>query len=104
MQRLQARAHPKRSYPRHRQQWPCQKEEVFWQVYERLELYEQQKPSNYSQSDKNTVSGMKLQESLLATGKFHNNEAAVILENMVKVGKLKQVMLDTFRKVNHEIV
>ena len=79
----------------------AKKEDVFWEVYDRLEAEEQNKSSNFSQADKNTVSGKKLQESLLATGEFHNGEAALRLENMVNAGKLKEVMLDTFRKVNH---
>ena len=80
----------------------AKKEEMFWQVYDSLELEEQQEPSNFGQSDKNTVSGKKLQERLMATGEFHNGQAVLILEDMVKVGKLKKVMLDTFARVNHE--
>jgi polyhydroxyalkanoate synthesis regulator phasin len=68
-------------------------------VYERLELEEQQEPSNFGQADKNTISGKKLLDGLVATGEFHNREAALMLENMVGTGKLKQVMLDTFERV-----
>ena len=80
----------------------AKKEDVFWQVYDRLEAEEHQDSSNFSQADKNTVSGKKLQESLLATGEFHNSEAALMLENIVKADKLKEVILDTFERVNHE--
>jgi DNA-binding transcriptional ArsR family regulator len=78
----------------------AKKEEMFWQVYDSLELEEQQEPSNFGQSDKDTVSGKKLQERLMATGEFHNGQAALIVENMVKAGRLKQVMLDTFARVS----
>lgn len=77
----------------------AKKEHAFWQVYERLELEEQQEPSNFGQADKNTISGKKLRDGLVATGEFHNREAALMLENMVGTGKLKQVMLDTFERV-----
>jgi DNA-binding transcriptional ArsR family regulator len=78
----------------------AKKEEMFWQVYDSLELEEQQEPSNFGQSDKDTVSGKKLQERLMATGEFHNGQAALIVENMIKAGRLKQVMLDTFARVS----
>jgi hypothetical protein len=80
----------------------AKKEDVFWQVYDKLELEEQNEFSNFIQTDKNTISGKKLRDGLVATCEFHNGEAALMLENMVSAGKLKQVMLDTFARVNDE--
>jgi hypothetical protein len=58
-------------------------------MYDELELEEQQATSNVSQADKNTISGKKLEERLVLTGGFRGDEAAIMLENMVKAGRLK---------------
>jgi len=54
---------------------------------------------NYTDIDKSTVSGKKLEERLISTGQFYNGDAARMVKEMVRVGKLEEVMLDTYRRV-----
>lgn len=80
----------------------AKREDIFWKVYDGLESEELNDRSNFLEADKNTVNGKKLQERLIATGEFHNGDAELMLQNMVKAGKLELVMLDTYRRVRKQ--
>jgi hypothetical protein len=69
----------------------------FWQTYD--ELQEEEATYNYTEIDKSTVSGKKLEERLISTGQLYNGDAARMIKEMVRVGKLEEVMLDTYRRV-----
>jgi hypothetical protein len=71
--------------------------DLFWHTYDELQLEEA--TSNYTDVDKSTVSGKKLEERLISTGKFYNGDAARMIKEMVNTGKLKEVMLDTYCRV-----
>jgi hypothetical protein len=76
--------------------------EIFWQVYD--ELQREEELSNYSEIDKVTVSGKKLEERLISTGEFYNGDAARMIREMVRVGRLEEVMLGTYRKITPQNV
>lgn len=76
------------------------KEDVLWKTYIPLEEQQEQDPTNYTQADKKTVGGAQLRERLVSSGHFSEDEAIEIISDMVKVGKLKEVMLDTYRRMN----
>jgi hypothetical protein len=71
-------------------------ENKFWKVYD--EILREEELSNYSDVDKTTVSGKKLEERLISTGKFYNGDAARMIRKMVSAGRLVEVMLDTYRR------
>jgi hypothetical protein len=74
-------------------------ENTFWQVYDELQQEEELSNDNYSDVDKNTISGKKLEERLISTGQFYNGDAIKMIKDMVKAGKLKEVMLDTYMRL-----
>jgi DNA-binding transcriptional ArsR family regulator len=76
------------------------KEDVLWETYVPLEEQQEQDPTNYTQADKKTVGGAQLRERLVSSGHFSEDEAIEIISDMVKAGKLKEVMLDTYRRMN----
>jgi hypothetical protein len=76
------------------------KEDVLWETYVPLEEQQEQDPNNQMQADKKTVGGAQLRERLVSSGHFSQDEAIEIISDMVKVGKLKEVMLDTYRRMN----
>jgi hypothetical protein len=69
--------------------------EIFWQKF--THLANNDKPSAM-QSDKGTVGRYELQEALVSSGKFHQNDALVIIDEMIKLHKINIVALDTYRK------
>jgi hypothetical protein len=56
--------------------------DIFWQIYD--ELQQEEALSNYSEIDKVTVSGKKLEERLISTGEFYNGDAARMIREMVR--------------------
>lgn len=74
-------------------------EDTFWQVYEELLKEEELSNDSYSDIDKNTINGKKLENHLLSTGEFYNGDAAKMIRRMVDAGKLEEVMLDTYRRI-----
>jgi hypothetical protein len=73
-------------------------EDTFWQVYEELLKEEELFNNSYSDIDRNTINGKKLENRLLLTG-VYNGDAAKIIRRMVVAGKLEEVMLDTYRRL-----
>jgi hypothetical protein len=49
-------------------------------------------------ADKGTVGRYDLQQALVSTGKFYQNDALVIIDDMVRLEKIRIVMTDTYRK------
>jgi hypothetical protein len=74
-------------------------EVTFWQVFEELLKEEELTNDSYSDIDKNTINGKKLERRLLSTGEFYNGDAAKMIKKMVNEGKLKEVMLDTYSRI-----
>jgi hypothetical protein len=74
-------------------------ENTFWQVFDELQQEEELSNDNYSDIDKTTISGKKLEERLISTGEFYNGDAIKMIKDMVKAGKLKEVMLDTYMRL-----
>jgi hypothetical protein len=74
-------------------------ENTFWQVYNELQQEEELSNDNYLDIDKTTISGKKLEERLISTGEFYNGDAIRMIKDMVKAGKLKEVMLDTYMRL-----
>jgi hypothetical protein len=73
-------------------------ENMFWEVYDQLLWEEESMNDSYSDIDKNTINGQKLEHRLMSTGEFYNGDAAKMIKRMVNTGKLEEVMLDTYRK------
>jgi hypothetical protein len=63
------------------------REVIFWQRFNELES-----------SGNQTVKGEELRGSLVSSGKFYQSDAAMIIEQLVKTGKIEEVSFDTFRK------
>jgi hypothetical protein len=76
----------------------CAQENTFWRVYNELQQEEELSNDTYSNVDKTTISGKKLEERLISTGEFYNGDAIRMIKDMVKAGKLKEVMLDTYMR------
>jgi hypothetical protein len=75
-------------------------EELSWPLYEELEKQELKNTSNHMQVDKYTVSRNKLHAALMATGRFSEGQATRIIDDMIKAGKLEEVMIGTLRRAN----
>ena len=63
------------------------REVVFWQRFKELE----------HKSPDGTVKGQDLRGSLVSSGKFYQSDAAMIIEHLVKNGKIEEVSFDTFK-------
>jgi len=74
------------------------KEELSWPLYQELEKHELEDSANHMQADKNTVSRKKLHSALVASGHFSAGEATQTIEDLIKSGKLEEVMIDTLRR------
>ena len=77
-------------------------EELSWPLYEELEKYELKDASNHMQVDKNTVSRRKLHAALMAAGHFSEGQANQIIDEMIKAGKLEEVIIGTLRRANKD--
>ena len=67
-------------------------------LYQELEKHELEDSANHMQADKNTVSHKKLHSALVASGHFSAGEATQTIEDLIKSGKLEEVMIDTLRR------
>lgn len=74
-------------------------------AYERIEVFcekfdqlpEVVKPFAM-QSDEGTVGRFELQEALVSSGKFHQNDAVIIIDEMISMHKISIVAVNTYRK------
>jgi hypothetical protein len=84
------------------------KQQIFWKIYSDLENDELLKSSNVDnisitmQIDKNTISGTELKKRLVSSNKFSVGDAVLIIEEMVKAGRLEKVSFDTYRRIKTE--
>jgi hypothetical protein len=69
--------------------------DIFWQKFNQLTNID--KPFTM-QSDKRTVGRYELQEALVSSGKFHQNDALVIIDYMTNLHKIIKVAVDTYTK------
>ena len=64
------------------------REVVFWQRFKELE----------HKSPDGTVKGQDLRGSLVSSGKFYQSDAAMIIERLMKTGKIEEISFDTFKR------
>jgi hypothetical protein len=69
--------------------------EIFWHKFN--ELANANKPFAM-QSVKGTVGRYELQQALVSSGRFHQNDALVIIDDMVNLHKIIIVAVDTYRE------
>jgi hypothetical protein len=79
-----------------------EEEELSWPLYEELEKQELKDASNHMQVDKNTVSRKKLHAALMVCGHYSEGQATRIIDDMIKAGKLEEVMIGTLRRTKIE--
>jgi hypothetical protein len=72
--------------------------EKLWPLFDELEREEQEDPANFVQADKNTVNRKNLHDKLVESGYFSTIDAEETIDEMVRMGKLEQVMMDTLRR------
>jgi hypothetical protein len=73
---------------------------IFYQVFNELENTSNLHPGSYSSDDKGTIGGGELRGHLVSVGKFTPNDAEWIVKEMQRIGNIKKVALDTFRRVS----
>jgi predicted transcriptional regulator len=70
---------------------------TFWRKFGELENAEVHLNPGM-EVDKTTISGEKLQDALVSSGKFTQSEADIIIKDMEKDGLIEQVSWDTYRR------
>ena len=70
---------------------------TFWRIFGDLEDDEQYSNPGM-EMDKTTISGEKLQNKLVSSGKFIQSDAAIIIEEMSKAEYIEKVSWDTYRR------
>ncbi len=73
---------------------------AFYRVFNELENASNLQPGSYSPDDKGTMGGGELRGRLVSVGKFTANDADWIVKEMQRIGNIKKVALDTFRRVS----
>jgi len=64
------------------------REVIFWQRFNELN----------QKSPDGTVKGEELRGSLVSSGQFYQSDAAMIIQHLVKTGKIEEVSFDTFKR------
>jgi hypothetical protein len=75
------------------------KEDLFWNIYDEVEEEELKNAANTTEIDRNTVNGDILCKRLLSTGEFYNGDVDTMIAQMLNMGRLEKVMLNTYRKI-----
>jgi hypothetical protein len=70
---------------------------TFWRKFGELENAERYLNPGM-EVDKTTISGEKLQDALVSSGKFTQSDAAIIIKDMEKAGFIEKVSWDTYRR------
>jgi predicted transcriptional regulator len=70
---------------------------TFWRKLGELEDAERRLNPG-TEVDKTTISGEKLQDALVSSGKFTQSDAAIIIDDMEKGGLIEKVSWDTYRR------
>jgi hypothetical protein len=65
---------------------------VFWRIYDELE--------SASDNREKTVSGQELKSRLVSSNKFFVGDAVLIIERMIRTGKLCIIGFDTYQRKN----
>ena len=73
---------------------------IFYQVFNELENTSNLQPGSYSSDDKGTIGIEELRCRLVLVGKLTANDAEWIIKEMQRIGNIKEVMFDTFRKAS----
>jgi hypothetical protein len=78
-------------------------------VYEKMVVFDKvfdelsrEHDSSAMEADKGTVGRYDLQKRLIATGIFDQVDALVIIDEMVRIQKVKIVMMNTYRRNSKE--
>ncbi|MFZ0510583.1 MAG: hypothetical protein WAM14_03165 [Candidatus Nitrosopolaris sp.] len=72
---------------------------TFWEKFGELENAERHLNPGMEE-DKTTISGEKLQDALVSSGKFTQSDAAIIINDMEKAWFIEKVSWDTYRRKN----
>lgn len=72
--------------------------DTFWRIFGDLEATASTDNQSTMTLDKNTVSGEKLRGRIVSSGKFYQSDAAMILDDMIKAGRIEQCAYDTYRR------
>jgi hypothetical protein len=88
------------------QQSPSSNDHNYTSAYEKMivfdrvfdELARESESSAKMQDDKGTVGRDELQKRLVITGMFNVNDAITIIDEMVRIRKIKVIMLNTYRR------
>ena len=90
------------------QQSPSLSNNDYGSAYERLVLFDsvfdelarESEASAMMDVDKGTVGRDELQKRLVLTGKFNVKDALTIIDEMIRIKKIEEVMLNTYRKIS----
>jgi len=73
---------------------------TFYRVFNELENVSNLHPGSFSSDDKGTIYREELRSRLVSVGKLTANDADWIIKEMRRIGNIKEVMFDTFRRVS----
>lgn len=73
---------------------------IFYQVFNELENASNLQPGSFSSDDKGTIGGEELRSRIVSVGKFTANYAEWIVKEMQRIGNIKKVAFDTFRRAS----
>jgi len=71
-----------------------------YRVLIKLETESNLQPGSYSSSDKGTLGGEELRSRLVLSGQFTADDANWIVKEMQRIGNIKKVAFDTFRRAS----
>ena len=63
-------------------------------------MFNELENGSYSSDDKGTIGTEELRSRLVLVGKFTPNDADRIIKEMRRIGNIKEVMFDTFRRAS----
>lgn len=73
---------------------------IFYQVFNELENVSNLNPGSFSSDDKGTIGREELKSCLVSVGKFTENDADWLVKEMQRIGNIKKVAFDTFRRAS----
>jgi DNA replicative helicase MCM subunit Mcm2 (Cdc46/Mcm family) len=72
----------------------------FYRVLIKLETESNLQPGSYSSDDKGTIGGKELRNRLVLSGQFAADDANRIVKEIQRIGNIKKVAFDTFRRAS----
>jgi hypothetical protein len=74
---------------------------IFYQVFNESENASNLNPGSFSSDDRDTIGREELRNRLVLVGKLPANDADWMVKEMQRVGNIKEVMFDTFRRAGY---